>query len=130
MKILESAFSSAIQWHDSKLIGFSIDRSDGRDDIILRLLGWTSTRDKLLSANVVFRNALGVRVNLDLASKRLCADDISSARLIPESEWIAEIRSVTPAPYCPADLFHFSIYLCPPGGSIDIVCESTHLYWQ
>lgn len=117
---------NALAWHDSKLRSFRILRKEDTDEVRLDVeLRGTDPND-LTPVTVIFEDAVFFISDIDLQGKRECADDISSAKCHPSSPLLTRLQDerLKFSPGVLAGYFHFSFYLIPPGGSIDIVAAS------
>lgn len=78
---------------------------------------------------VIFEDAVFFISDIDLQGKRECADDISSAKCLSSSALLARLQDerLKFSPEALTGYVHFSFYLIPPGGSIDIVAASFRL---
>ena len=111
-----------IGWHDSKLLGLSVLRKDGSEQVTVSL----SLRDKegvFRPSEAVFLEATYVETQLDLEGKRVSADDISSGRCYISSEWTKALSERYPYDSF-AGFLHFEIYLIPPGGIVNILAKN------
>jgi hypothetical protein len=104
---------------DSKLLGVSLHRTEGEEQVTLSLLlgkDW----DSLAPTDVTFRNATYVRLDMGLDGKRVCSDDISHGVCRPSSDWLKSLSEVNPFDNFTGYL-HFEVMLIPPGGKIDVL---------
>ena len=67
-----------------------------------------------------------IDADIYVASKRVCADDISGASCHQHSDWIRQVTTAFPYDQFTRYL-HFEISLIPPGGTINILAESYSL---
>ena len=106
-------------WHDSKLRGMSVYRSDRREVVTLSVLLRQRDAPPVL-VDVTFLQSVYCSCDLDLEGKRLCSDDIESASCNASSSWRDEIVRGHPGDsfdeYC-----HFNVNLIEPGGTIDVL---------
>ena len=67
--------------------------------------------------------------DIDLQGKRECSDDISSAKCEANTELMTKVQTerLQYSPDALAEHFHFSIYLIPPGGTVDIIASGFRL---
>jgi hypothetical protein len=116
-----------IHWHDSKLVGLSLSSSGPEEQVkvSLELLG---EGDSISPAEIVFRDCAYFQADVYLHAKRQCSDDIAGAECYASSEWKAAVSK--PGPYDPVQggrgldgYLHFEIYLCSPGGTINILAR-------
>jgi hypothetical protein len=112
---------NSIRWHDSKLLGIAIYRTDGEDKIKLSFQLYEDG-GTLKAVEMVFRQTTYVEVRVDLEGKRVCADDISGAECSVSSEWTTELSKQNPHDNFD-EYLHFAIYLIPPGGKVDILAK-------
>jgi hypothetical protein len=75
-----------LSWHDSKLRSFSVVRHDDTDDVVLSLELRGISEAELTSATLRLKDAIYIKIEMDLEGKFQCADDISSANCKMESE--------------------------------------------
>jgi hypothetical protein len=115
---------NALKWHDSKLVGMSLDRIAEEDQIIVKLMLWAG--DRLAPHVLTFKDPTIVDLNFDLTGKQLCADDISSADCQTSSDWISELSRNSPHDNF-AGYLHFEIRLIPPGGRLRILAKTFDL---
>ena len=124
---------NAIRWHDSKLVGLCLYRvaKEERVKLSLQLLGEGGT---LTPADVIFKECVYIEADVYLEGKRLCADDISSRQCYPSSDWtksLLERNSNFLLIRKPGHNFegylHFRLYLCPPGGTINVLARDFSL---
>jgi len=113
-----------IRWHDSKLLTLCIVPSGGESldgDVIMGVvLQPLESNAQARRAQLVLRNCTIVRINFDIASKRACSDDITSASCQIESSLKSQIeREQLRAERHPlASYLHFWFVLCPPSGEM------------
>lgn len=112
---------NGIRWHDSKLLGLSFYRAGGEEQvkISLHLLG---EGDAFTPIDLVFRGSTYIQMEVDLAGKSVCADDISGAMCYSSSEWIRTLSKRNPHDNFEGYL-HFEIGLIPPGGTIHVLAR-------
>lgn len=117
--------------HDSKRVSVSVFRvqEDDRVKLSLELLGKDGS---LTPAQIVFHGCAYVQTDLNLAARLMCSDDISNAKCYESSDWKAMVSE--PSPYDPIQggrgfekLLHFSVSMCPPSGSINILARDFSL---
>lgn len=122
---------NSISWHDSKLIGLSVYKIKGEERVklSLELLG----RDgSLTPADIVLTECAYFQGDLYLVAKSMCADDISWAECYESSDWKTSVSE--PRPYDVIlggrgfeDHLHFSVSMCPPGGTINVLAKDFSL---
>jgi len=81
---------------------------------------------------IVFKDAVFFFCDIDLQGKRECSDDISSGTCDSSSDLMNKLQNER-LKYSPGALtgyFHFSIYLIPPGGTVDIIASDFRLEAQ
>jgi hypothetical protein len=112
-----------IVWHDSKLRALRIERGGDVDDVVLDLELRGISDLELTPATVALEDAAFFICDLDLHGKRECSDDISSARCDAESELKRKIlkERLRYSPDALSGYLHFSFYLVPPGGTLDVI---------
>ena len=115
-----------LSWHDSKLLSFSVVRRDDTDDVVLNLELRGMSEAELTAATLTLKDAVYIKIEMDLEGKMQCGDDISSAGCTMESELRDELLR-TQFKYSPTALngcFLFDLYLIPPGGRLQVFAES------
>ncbi|HKV77481.1 MAG TPA: hypothetical protein VJP02_05040 [Candidatus Sulfotelmatobacter sp.] len=117
---------NGIRWHDSELLGLSVDRAGSEDQVKLSLQ--LLEGDALTPATVTFRECVYVEAQVYLQAKQMCADAISDAECYSSSDWKNAVSE--PSPYDPIrgdrqfeHYLHFQIGLCAPGGTINILAK-------
>lgn len=121
-----------LNWHDSKLLGIELLRRQGTDYLRCRLkLLWDSRpgQYRWKDATLTFQDCTILKLDLDLAGKRVCADDIAGARCTWQSALKDQLeREQLQHEKAPlAQFLHFTISLIPPGGSIDVFAKEFEL---
>jgi hypothetical protein len=115
-------------WHDSKLRSLRIHRNtDGLDEVHLDLELRGLSAQELTPMTVVLEDAVFFLSDIGLQGKRECADDISSATCGAKTDLMAKLQKDR-LKYSPNTLeryFHFSFYLIPPGGTLDVVASGS-----
>jgi hypothetical protein len=118
-----------LSWHDSKLRSLRILRKDDLDEVHLdvELRGFKGR--ELTPATVVLENAVFFLSDVDLQGKRECSDDISSAKCEAETDLMTKLQNerLQFSPGVLSGHFHFSIYLIPPGGTVDVIASGFRL---
>jgi hypothetical protein len=115
-----------VLWHDSKLRALQVLHRDDVDDVVLELeLRGASERD-LTPMTLVLHDAVFLFCDIALQGKRECSDDISSAKCSAESDLKTKIQEdrlkwVEYSPDAMVGYFHFSFYLIPPGGTLNVI---------
>jgi len=81
---------------------------------------------------VVFEDALFFFSDIDLQGKRECSDDISSGKCKVNTDLMAKLQNerLKYSPDALAGYFHFSVYLIPPGGTLDVIAARFRLEEQ
>jgi hypothetical protein len=112
-----------VLWHDSKLRTFRVVRMDDVDDVVLELELRGASGLELTRAILVLHDAVFLFCDIDLQGKRECSDDISSAKCSARSDLKKKIQNerLKYSPDAMAGYFHFSFYLIPPGGTVDVI---------
>ena len=87
------------------------------------------SEQELTPLTVVFEDAVFFMSDVDLQGKRECSDDISSATCAIVSELLTKLQNerLRHSPDALKGYLHFSLYLIPPGGSIDVVASGFRL---
>lgn len=122
---------NSISWHDSKLTGLCFYKAgeEERVKLSLKLLGEDGS---LTPAEIVFKECVYFQGDVYLAAKSMCADDISSAGCYESSDWKSTVSEPSPADVILGgrgfeEHLHFSVSLCPPGGTINILAKDFSL---
>ena len=119
-------------WHDSKLRCLRILRKDDLDEVLLDVELRGVPGQELTPMTVVLENAVFFLSDIDLQGKRECSDDISSAKCEAETDLITKLQKER-LQYSPGALsrhLHFSVYLIPSGGTIDVIASGFRLEKQ
>ena len=119
-------------WHDSKLRSLRILRNDDLDELRLDVELRGVSKQELTPMTIVFEDAVFFFCDIDLQGKRECSDDISSGTCDSSSDLMNKLQNER-LKYSPGALtgyFHFSIYLIPPGGTVDIIASDFRLEAQ
>ena len=114
-----------LPWHDSKLLGFSFYR-EGSQELARVSLQLLEKNRALQSVELIFHESTYVALEVDLEAKSQCSDDISDAECSESSDWIRTLSERNPYDSFEGYL-HFSIYLIPPGGSINVLAKDFSL---
>jgi hypothetical protein len=117
MESTEERFNG-LWWHDSKLLGVSVRRVDGEEQVVLSVPLQQAGESSVLT-DVVFRNATYLRTEIDLDGKRACSGDISDAVCRSSSDCLKSLAERSPFDKFTGYL-HFALTLIPSGGSIDV----------
>src|SRR5436305_11300521 len=122
---------NSLQWHDSKLVGLSFYKAGHEDRVklSLELLG----RDgSLTPTELIFKESAYIEADVYLKAKSMCSDDIAGAECYDLSKWKSTVSR--PGAYDPIQggrglerFLHFSISMCVPGGTIDILAKDFSL---
>jgi hypothetical protein len=112
---------NSLHWHDSKLLGLQVYReeSDERIKMSLRLI---EKQNVFKPINLIFFESTYIKMEIDLAWKSSCSDDISIADCSENSELLKELSDRNPYDSFEGYL-HFHIVMIPPGGTIDILAK-------
>jgi hypothetical protein len=122
---------NAIRWHDSKLVALCFYRAEEEDrvKISLELLGPSGS---LMPAEIIFKESSYIEADVYLQAKSMCSDDISGAECLESSDWKNEVSK--PGPYDVIQgnrglnqFLHFSISMCAPGGTINLLARDFSL---
>jgi hypothetical protein len=78
---------------------------------------------------VVLEDPLFFFSDIDLQGKRECSDDISSAKCEAKTDLMEKVQRerLHYTPNALAEYSHFSIYLIPPGGTVDVIASGFRL---
>ncbi len=124
-----------ISWHDSKLLAAQILRSPGGqcDEVSLNVrlrVGPNGIQWK--EARVRFKDCTLVLLDLDLAGKRVCGDDIATAYCERDSALKERIQRdrLRREPNALAAFLHFCVSLIYPGGQINIFAKDFELLFD
>jgi hypothetical protein len=121
----------SVQWHDSKLVGLCFYRAGDEDRVKLSLE--LQGRDgSLTPAEITFKESAYIEADVYLRAKSMCSDDIAGAECYESSDWKSTVSQ--PTAYDPIQggrglepFLHFSISMCVPGGTIDILAKDFSL---
>jgi hypothetical protein len=118
-----------LQWHDSKLRSLRVLRHDDLDEVILDIELRGASEQELTPITVVLDDAIFFFSDIDLQGKRECADDISSAKCDAKTNLMSKLQNerLKYSPDALAGYFHFSFYLIPPGGTVDVIASGFRL---
>ena len=118
-----------LQWHDSKLRSLRILRHDDLDEVILDVEIRGASERELTPMTVILEDAVFFFSDIDLQGKRECADDISIAKCNAKTDLMTKLQNerLKYSQDALARYFHFSIYLIPPGGSVDVIASGYRL---
>jgi hypothetical protein len=116
-------------WHDSKLRSLRVLRNDDLDEVHLDVELRGMPGQELTPVTVVFENAVFFFADVDLQGKRECSDDISSAKCEAKTELLTTLQNerLKYSPNALKGYFHFSVYLIPPGGTVDVIASAFRL---
>jgi hypothetical protein len=119
-------------WHDSKLRSLRIVRRDDLDEVIFDVELRGMPEQELTPMTIVLEDAVYFLSNIDLQGKRECSDDISSAKCEAKTDLMIKLQDerLKYTPNALAGHFHFSVYLIPPGGSVDVIASGFRLEGQ
>ncbi len=119
-------------WHDSKLRSLRILRNDDLDEVLLDVELRGMPGQELTPMTVVLENAVFFFSHIDLQGKRECSDDISSAKCEAKTDLMIKLQNerLKYSPDALAGYFHFSVYLIPPGGTVDVIASGFRLREQ
>jgi len=122
---------NSISWHDSKLVGLSFYKAEGEERVklSLELLGKDGS---LTPAEIVFRECAYFQADVYLEAKSMCADDISGAGCYESSDWKRAVSEPSPSDVILGgrgfeEHLHFSVSMCPPGGTINVLAKDFSL---
>jgi hypothetical protein len=118
---------NSISWHDSKLVGLSFYKTEGEERVklSLELLGKDGS---LTPAEIIFKECAYFQADVYLEAKAMCADDISGAGCYESSDWKSAVSKPSPSDVILGgrgfeEHLHFSVSMCPPGGTINILAK-------
>jgi len=124
---------NSLAWHDSKLHSLRIVRmSEDVDEVLLDLELRGIQGQELTPMTAILEDAVFFLSDIDLQGKRECSDDISSAKCASNTDLMAKLQNerLKHSPDALAGYFHFSFYLIPPGGTLDIIASGFRLESQ
>lgn len=129
MNEMVSESFNRLQWHDSKLRSLRVLRRDDLDEVILDVELRGASEQELTPITVVLEDAVFFFSDIDLQGKRECADDISSAKCDTKTNLMTKLQNerLKYSSDAFAEYFHFSIYLIPPGGTLDVIASGFRL---
>ena len=109
-----------IWWHDSKLFSLSFYRKGSEEQVKISV-GLRGPGEVFTPTEIIFKDTAYIASDVYLAAEHVCADDISSGCCYASSDWIKSLSERNP--YDSFDGYFTSrpIYLCPPGGTINIL---------
>jgi hypothetical protein len=113
-------------WHDSKLRTLRIVRNnDDLDEVHLDVELRGAPGNELTPMTLVLQDAVFFFSDIDLQGKRECSDDISSAKCEAKTGLMIKLQNerLLHSPNVLAGYLHFSIYLIPPGGTVDVIAS-------
>jgi hypothetical protein len=121
-----------MSWHDSKFRSLRILRKDDLDEVLLDVELRDMPGQELTPMTIVLEDAVFFFGDIDLQGKRECSDDISSAKCQAKSDLMTKLQNerLKHSPDALAGYFHFSIYLIPPGGTVDVIASGFRLEGQ
>ena len=116
-------------WHDSKLRSLRIVRRDDLDEVVLDVELRGMSERELTPMTVVLEDAVFFFSEIHLQGKRECADDISSAKCETKTDLTTKLQNeqLKYSRGALAGYFHFSVYLIPPGGTLDVIASGFRL---
>lgn len=119
-------------WHDSKLRSLAIVRRDDLDEVVLEVELRGMPEQELAPVTIVLEDAVFFFTDIDLQGKRECSDDISSAKCAAKTDLMTKVQKerLQNSPNALAEYFHFSVYLIPPGGTVDVIASGFRLEGQ
>lgn len=120
-----------IEWHDSKFVGLSFYNT-GSDQEVKASLKLLREDNSYSPAEITFHECAYIEADVYLEATRRFSDDIIDAACYASSQWKTSVSE--PGPYDPIlggrgleDYLHFEIYLCVPGGIINILAKDFSL---
>lgn len=120
LSYVQDQFNS-IRWHDTKLLGFRVERVSDHDEVELTIRQMAG-RPAASTFKLRFEECTFLTVEIDIEGKRLCADDISGAQCHRSSNWIHTLSEIHPHDNFQGWL-HFEIGLIPPGGTLNFLAK-------
>jgi hypothetical protein len=124
-----SEFFNRLIWHDSNLRSLRILRNDDLHEVLLDVEFRGMQGQELTPMTVVLEDAVFFFSDIDLQGKRECSDDISSAKCEVKTGLLTKLQNerLKYSPDALAGYFHFSVYLIPPGGTVDVIASGFRL---
>ncbi len=123
---------NAVPWHDAALTALSISYTSEEEGAENQVRLSVGLDEGARPVEVIFRDCAYIEADVYLACKTMCSDAIDDAVCYESSEWKDEVTA--PGPYDPIqggrgldEYLHFSIYLCPPSGTIQILARDFSL---
>ena len=122
---------NSISWHDSKLVGLSFYKVEGEERVKLSL-ELPGEDGSLTPAEVIFKECVYLQADVYLEAKAMCADDIAGAGCYEVSDWKSAVSEPRPSDVILGgrgfeEHLHFSVSMCPPGGTINILARDFSL---
>lgn len=102
------------------------------DEVVLHVELRGMLGQELTPMIVVLEDAVFFFCDIDLQGKRECSDDISSAKCEAKTDLMTKVQNerLQYSPDALAGYFHFSLYLIPPGGTLDVIASGFRLEGQ
>ena len=132
MKEQESSFEH-LPWHDSRLLDVRLvrkKRTKTEDDLECRV-DFLVRLGEYRPATVTFVNCTIIKMDIDLDSKRVCGDSVSSATCDLDSHLRDQIEKTRLRDERhPLDGYrHYLISLIPPSGDLNVFAERCDIVW-
>jgi hypothetical protein len=120
-----------LRLHDSKLVGLCFYKVEGEDRIKLSL-ELLEKDGSLNPAEMIFKECAYFEADVYLEAKSMCADDISGVECYESSDWKTSVSEPSPFDVILGgrgfeEHLHFSVSMCPPGGTINILARDFSL---
>lgn len=112
---------SKIKWTDMALMTFRTERRRDIDDLVFEIVGLYSEVGNKFELH--FEDATFVRMEIDFASKRSCADAFDGGNCYLNSPWKTSLIKSNPYDDFSSYL-HFALGLVPKGGKIDLLARA------
>jgi|SRR5579875_733987 len=107
-----------IKWCNMGLLTMRSERGQDTDDFVIEIIDLYSELSE--RAEVRFKDATYLSLEIDFASKRTCADAFDGADCRSESPWKKALSDANPYDSF-ASYLHFRLGLVPKGGSINLL---------
>ena len=127
---------NALPWHDSKLLGFHVTRSQSSQTVVQLDVDFRENGTNSGARLIDFASARGIYADVDLLAKRLCSHDIASGHCKKADDAADEFVSRINKTFdlytgeTTDGLFLFAITLIHPAGKILILAKSFSLSHQ
>ena len=132
MREQQSSFEN-LPWHDSRLLDVRLMRKKRTkaDDDLECTIDFLVRRGEYRRATVTFVNCTIIKMDIDLDSKKICGDSISSATCDFDSHLRDQLEKTRLRDERhPLDGYrHYRISLIPPSGDVNVFAERFDIAW-